>query len=814
MGRLGHWGSPLRSLRTRIAAGVLLGLLLALWGATLLVGYVLRQEMQATLAAQQFSVVTLLADEIDRSVSERMRALQAVADDFDAAKLASPAALERELRDQHVLLTLFNWGVLVTDRQGTTLVSLPDELGRGGVNYMDVPAVRRTLESGEAQIGPALIGKTTLQPVVPMIVPIRDPGGAVLGAVIGLINLANANFLDEISANRFGRHGGYLITDPVQRLFIAATDKSRVMTPGPPPGVNPVYDHYLAGNDGSGLARSSRGVVELSSSRRVKSTGWLMQSVLPGEEAFAPLYAMQWRLLGLAAALTVLASVLVWWWLRRQLRPLGEAAEQLGRMRDGLIPRQALPVRRDDEIGALTGAFNGLLTTILEGEARAAEHALNQRLRSIVSQIPGLVFQYRLDGDGHHSVPFASDALRELFGLEPDCLLASADALHARVLPEDLPALLAAVSESARELSRLHREFRIAHPARGVRWMRFDALPEAADSGGVTWQGFATDITEAKETELKLRIAAATFEGQEGIFITDAEGRIVQVNQAFTAMTGYSAREAIGQTPAMLRSGRHGQEFYRRLYAGLERDGFWQGEIWNRRKNGEVFVEWVTISAVRDDAGQVTHYVAAFSDITEHKKAEEQVHQLAFYDPLTQLPNRRLFHDRLEQALVASARSRHGGALLFLDLDGFKGLNDTHGHVMGDALLVEVAHRLVDSLRESDTVARLGGDEFVVILENLDEEERDAESHAGRVAEKLREELARPYHLSVPGGSDSVIHQCTASVGVCMFLGHEESRDELIKRADIAMYRAKDAGRNAVRFFDPRRLPVPLKLGC
>ncbi len=811
--RLGQWGSLLRSLRTRIAAGVLLGLLLALWGTTLLVGYVLRQEMQATLAAQQFSVVTLLADEIDRSVSERMRALQAVADEFDAAKLATPAALEKELRDQHVLLTLFNWGVLVTDREGTTLVSLPDELGRGGVNYMDVLAVRRTLESGQAQVGSALIGKTTHQPVVPMIAPIRAPNGEVLGSVIGLTNLAIANFLDEISANRFGRKGGYLITDPGQRLFIAATDRSRVMTPGPPPGLNPVYDHYLAGHDGSGLARSSRGVVELSSSRRVKSTGWLMQSVLPVEEAFAPLYAMQWRLLVSAAALTVLASVLTWWWLRRQLRPLGEAAEQLGLMRDGLLPRQPLPVRRDDEIGALTGAFNGLLATIQEGEARAAEHALNQRLRGIVAQIPGLVFQYRVDAAGQHSLPFASDALRELFGLEPDSVLVSAAPLHERVQPEDLPALLAAIDESARSQGRLHREFRIDHPTRGVRWMRIDALPEAADGGCVTWQGFVTDITEAKETEIKLRIAAATFESQEGIFITDAETRIVRVNQAFTAMTGYSAREAIGQRPSLLRSGRHGQEFYRHLYAGLERDGFWQGEIWNRRKSGEVFVEWATISAVRDDAGKITHYVAAFSDITEHKKAEEQVHQLAFYDPLTQLPNRRLFHDRLDQALAASARSRHSGALLFLDLDGFKGLNDTHGHVMGDALLVEVAHRLVASLRESDTVARLGGDEFVVILENLDEEERDAESHAGRVAEKLREELARPYHLSVPGGSDSVIHRCTASIGVCMFLGHEESRDELIKRADIAMYRAKAAGRNAVCFFEPRRLPVPLKVG-
>jgi PAS domain S-box-containing protein len=195
----------------------------------------------------------------------------------------------------------------------------------------------------------------------------------------------------------------------------------------------------------------------------------------------------------------------------------------------------------------------------------------------------------------------------------------------------------------------------------------------------------------------------------------------VRVNQAFTTMTGYTAREAIGQTPRLLRSGRHDAEFYGRLREGLARNGFWQGEIWNRRKCGEVFAEWVTISTVRDRSGEVTHYVAAFSDITEHKRAEEQIEQLAFYDPLTRLPNRRLFHDRFDQALAASARNNTRGALMFLDLDGFKGLNDQHGHVMGDALLAEVARRLTASVRETDTVARLGRDEFVVVLESLDE---------------------------------------------------------------------------------------------
>ena len=791
-------GLRFRSLRTRLAVGALFGVLLVLWATTLVLGYFLREEMQATLSAQQFSVVTLLADEVDRSVSERMRALKAVAAGIDATKLTRVELLDAELRHQEVLHTLFNWGVLVTDRSGMALVSLPDVLGRRGVNYLDVEAVRETLEGGRSVVGAALIGKTTHQPVVPMIVPIRGANGEVIGSVIGLTNLALPNFLDEIGANRFGREGGYLLTDPRQRIFIAATDKSRVMKPGPPPGLNPVYDRYLAGYEGSGLARSSRGVVELSSSRRVPSAGWLMQAVLPAEEAFAPIYRLQWRVLGVSMVLTVLAGTVAWWWLRRQLQPLGEAAELLGRMRDGVIPRQPLPVRRDDEIGELAGAFNGLLSAILEGESRAAEHTFNQRLRGIVAQIPGLVFQYRVGPDGAHSLPFASDAIRDLCGVEPAALTGCAAALHALIHPDDLPGFMAALRESAAHLAPWRMECRLNHPRRGVRWMRIDALPEAGEGGVVTWQGFATDITAAKETESELRIAAATFETQEGIFITDVNKRIVRVNQAFTAMTGYSAAEAIGQTPRLLRSGRHSTEFYRHLYEGLARDGFWQGEIWNRRKSGEVFVEWVTISAVRDGRGQVTHYVAAFSDITERRKAEEKIHQLAFYDPLTQLPNRRLFHDRLDQALAASARTRSHGALMFLDLDGFKGLNDSYGHVIGDELLVEVAHRLTRSVRETDTVARLGGDEFVVILENLDEAGCDA---AARVAEKLRQVLAEPYRLSVPGIGADVTHRCSASIGVCPFLGHAETRDELIKRADIAMYQAKAAGRNAIRFY-------------
>ena len=306
-----------------------------------------------------------------------------------------------------------------------------------------------------------------------------------------------------------------------------------------------------------------------------------------------------------------------------------------------------------------------------------------------------------------------------------------------------------------------------------------------------------TDITGLKRTEEKLRIAAIAFESsQEGMVVTDAKGVIVQVNQAFTRLTGYRASEAVGHKPALLRSGRQDKAFYERLWATLNETKYWQGEIWSRRKNGKTYAAWLTISAVTDPGGHVTHYVASCSDITEKKAAEAEVHRLAYYDPLTELPNRRLLEDRLGQALAASARSGSYGAILFFDLDNFKALNDTRGHDVGDVLLVEAAQRLQAGVRKSDTVVRLGGDEFVVMLEGLSPDGEEAAIQATQGAEKIRKTLTQPYDLK---GNE---FHCTASVGVALFRGRETVK-ELLKQADLALYQAKNSGRDTLRFFDP-----------
>ena len=329
-------------------------------------------------------------------------------------------------------------------------------------------------------------------------------------------------------------------------------------------------------------------------------------------------------------------------------------------------------------------------------------------------------------------------------------------------------------------------------------WVDGTIVPFLGDNGKpFQYTAVRTDITERKKSDEALRVAAAAFETHDAILITDVNANIIRVNQAFQDITGYSSEEVLGKNPRILSSGRQDKVFYAAMWQQLLNNGSWTGELWDKRKDGQVYPKWLTITAIKNEQGETTGYVAIFSDITERKQAEEEIYNLAFYDALTRLPNRRLLLDRFRLALSVSARSHHYGAVLFLDMDRFKTLNDTLGHDYGDLLLIEVAGRIRLCVREVDTVARLGGDEFVVLLEEIDANAQEASQRVAQIAEKIRTALAAPYQIN---GHE---HHSSPSIGVCLYRGNEESVDALLKHADLAMYQAKDAGRNAVRFFDP-----------
>jgi diguanylate cyclase (GGDEF)-like protein/PAS domain S-box-containing protein len=319
------------------------------------------------------------------------------------------------------------------------------------------------------------------------------------------------------------------------------------------------------------------------------------------------------------------------------------------------------------------------------------------------------------------------------------------------------------------------------------------------DTNGKIVGGIAIvhDITLQKMSETELRIAATAFQTQECIVIADADGVILRVNQAYTDITGYTAEEAVGKQPRFLKTDIQNAEFHNAIRESLGYFGVWRGYMENRRKNGEIYPQNLAITAVKDKTGKVINFVATFTDITKDKAAEEEIRNLAFFDPLTKLPNRRLFRDRLDHALASSARNGREGALLFIDLDNFKTINDTLGHDFGDMLLQQVAERLTACVREGDTVSRLGGDEFMLILEDLSKLTLEAAEQTELICEKILLSLNMPYQLGTHESRN------TPSIGATLLKGHQFTADQLIKQADIAMYQAKKAGRNTLRFFDP-----------
>lgn len=355
--------------------------------------------------------------------------------------------------------------------------------------------------------------------------------------------------------------------------------------------------------------------------------------------------------------------------------------------------------------------------------------------------------------------------------------------------------------ENIAEVMRTGRE-KYTEDIRNNRFYSLNYYPVVDDEGKVdSVVVYAADITERKKAETELGIAATAFELQEGMLVTDANCVIIRVNWAFTEITGYTNADVFGKNPRLLSSGRHDVSFYAAMWKSINETGTWEGEIWNRRKSGDIYPEHLTITAVRDPQGVTSNYVAAFSDITEIKSAEEKIRSLAFYDSLTGLPNRRLLQDRLQQALSSRMRAGREGALLFIDLDNFKTLNDTLGHGVGDLLLQQVAQRLVSCVREGDTVARLGGDEFVVMLEDMSEQAIEAAEQAEVIGVKILSSLNQTYQLA-----QHEFHS-TSSIGATLF-GEHQTIESLLQQADIAMYEAKKAGRNALRFFDPKMQEV------
>ncbi|TAK61314.1 bacteriohemerythrin [Methylobacter sp.] len=427
-------------------------------------------------------------------------------------------------------------------------------------------------------------------------------------------------------------------------------------------------------------------------------------------------------------------------------------------------------------------------------KAEQTNQDILNRLQKIAGQVPGLVFQFQLFPDGRSCIPYANEAIRTIYRVSPEDVSEDANIIFTFLHPDDLENFKTSIRVSARDLTPWNLEYRLKFNDESVCWLFGNALPQQQTDGSVLWHGFVTDITQQKQNEIDLRIAATAFELQDAMLVTDADKVILKVNQAFTRITGYSAEEAIGKTPHMLSSGQHDKAFFANMWETINRTGAWQGEIWNRRKNGEIYPEWLIITASKEPYDlnrRVNNYVASFSDISSRKAVEDEIKQLAFYDPLTQLPNRRLLQERLKHGIEIDRRDGKQLALLMLDLDRFKVVNDSFGHLAGDELLQQVAVRILARLREVDTVARLGGDEFVVLLEDISHPE-----DAARVANEIISFLSKPFQLNQNNEVSIGV-----SIGISLHPEHGGDYGVLMSCADSALYKAKKHGRGCYAYF-------------
>jgi diguanylate cyclase (GGDEF)-like protein/PAS domain S-box-containing protein len=533
--------------------------------------------------------------------------------------------------------------------------------------------------------------------------------------------------------------------------------------------------------------------------------------VLQGEStpALAGLVYLMGAFVLIMSATFMLGYLLVDRRMRQVLVPIRRLSDSARQIAENMQYQLRVEKQADDELGELTDRFNHMLEEIerrdqmllaysesLEAIVRERTATIRKTMEERNALLDALA-EGALGLDMTGCCRYANPALLRMLGY------ADVTAVQGATLSQ-IFAPLAPDAEAFASLVTAFEEGKNWHGLE-MRLTRLDGAPIVIEcwlrpfrEGGKDSGAVITflDITHRKQAEEEMRIAATAFETHDGILITDAAVRILRVNRAFSRITGYTLEEIQGKNPRILASGRHDAQFYAAMWEAIERNDRWEGEIWNRRRNGEEYLEHLAISAVRDAHGQITHYVGVFADITKSRRDEEQIRKLAFYDPLTELPNRRLLMDRLQRAMAASQRYQHGVALLFLDLDEFKTLNDTLGHSVGDLLLKQATERISRCVRQGDTVARLGGDEFVVVLEGLALDPMEAATQTELVAEKLLDALRQPFDL------DGHEHHLTVSIGATLL--QEQDSDTLLSQADIAMYQAKKSGRNAMRFFDPK----------
>ena len=647
-----------RSLKTKVSLATLGIFLAGIWSLSLYATRMLREDMQRQQGEQEYATVSMVAAQVGNEIETRLLSAQATAEAASLVMREAPETLQTFLNQRAAMKVLFNGGFFILDENGVAIADFPLSAERLGIDYGDNKFIAATLREGKASISQPVIGRKLAKPIIGMTVPIFGEDKKIIGALNSVIQLDLPNFFDQVTSNRYGTSGGYVIAAPQHGQVVTATKKELIMKPMPEPGQNPAIDRFNAGFEGTIVFTNPEKVEVLASVKQIPIAGWYAVASLPTEEAFAPIRDMQHPMLAATLLLSLLAGALTWRILRHQISPLLETASRLAGMADERQPLRPLPIVRKDEIGRLIAGFNRLLNTLEQREA---------------------------------------------------------------------------------------------------------LLKNILDTSSVA------------------------------IFLVDTEGRISQANRRMTEMFACPLESLVGNPYAALIHPSERETGDRKMQALLasELDAVDVDRLYWRADRTE-FWGHLTGRCLYDAAGKKLGLVGVIADIDVRKRVETQLEQMAHYDVLTGLPNRVLLADRMHLAMAQAQRHGHLLAVAYLDLDGFKTINDSCGHEIGDQLLVTLAQRMKTSLREGDTLARLGGDEFVAVLQDLPDTSASI-SMLDRV-------LAAASHPATIG---SQVLQVSGSIGVTFYpQGEGVDADQLLRQADQAMYQAKLAGKNRYHIFD------------
>lgn len=758
-----------------------------------------RKEVMESIARDQFTLVSALAAEIDIRIRTVQKHLEAVASMVPPEAVREPAAAQTFLELQRDNQLLFDGELSLLSPEGKVFASVPGNQppSEARSSFLQQYGLR-TVERGRAHISePFPIGEG-IKPVVLFTAPVYGPSGKVVAVLAGTVSLLNHNFLGHLAEVRLGS-GGYLYLYNQQRTLIVHPDRSRILKRDVPPGANRMFDRALEGFEGTGETVTSKGLHALSSFKRLETTGWILAANFPSTEALASVIAARhYFFYGLGAAL-LFTAVFVSLLMRQLTSPLEKLTCQIRG-----VPTEGRPdpveIHSKDEIGHLAEAFNEMLSRLAAQEETLKEQL--HFLQVLIDAMPHPIF-YK-DAGGRYLG--CNKAFEDYIGKNRRDLVGKGVFDFA---PKELAEIYfrsdaELFAQGVGQTQQYESSVQYADGTRHDVIFNKANFPDAqGELGGLV--GTILDISDRKRAEKELqKLSLAVHQSPVAVMITDPQGNIEYVNSKFVELTGYSFEEVRGKNPRFLRSGAMNEDQYRELWKVLLAGETWHGELYNKKKDGSFFWERASICPLRDSSGVITHYVAFKEDITGHKQYEQQLEHMATHDELTGLANRALLLDRLEQSLYFAHRSGRIVAVLLLDLDRFKFINDSLGHTFGDRVLQTVAQRLRKNVREADMVARLGGDEFVVLLAEVAEPE-----DVGLVAAKILRNLAEPIWIE----EREII--VTASLGISLYPRDSEDGAVLVRNADLAMYRAKAEDRSTFAFYSPemnRRILEALEL--